>query len=527
MKHHQVNTLGRWAMPALMSFALMACGTPTPGSSSSQQSSSASSQVPSSSSSSSQQQSSSSASSYQVPSNNFAENGGAESGTTNWGSQGDGTISRSTEQRHSGNYSIGITGRTTNWNAITFSFGNLTVGNSYELAVWVKLAAGETDTQMMVTMLSDNGEAVYTNVDSVLANANGWTLLTGNYVHAGGTVSYAYIESESDTVSYFVDDFSIAGEVADTPVVVIPPATGGSRAPFNGAPGTGLSAGGQKFVGNIIPSNVQINYGEYWNQVTPENSTKWGAVEGSRDNMNWSQADTAYNYAKTNGLPFKFHVLVWGSQEPSWIAGLSAADQKAEVEEWIRLASERYPDVDMIDVVNEPQHAPASYRNAIGGSGATGWDWIVWSFEKARQYFPNARLHLNDYGIINDGNALRTHMQIAQILKDRGLIDGIAIQCHQFNIDTLAASTIRNNLNTLATLNLPIYIAELDITGSDQQQRDRYAEKFPIFYEHASVDGVTLWGYVVGQTWIDGTGLVNSNGSERPAMQWLKTYFNQ
>jgi chitodextrinase len=33
-----------------------------------------------------------------------------------------------------------------------------------------------------------------------------------------------------------------------------------------------------------------------------------------------------------------------------------------------------------------------------------------------------------------------------------------------------------------------------------------------------------LWGYIVGQTWRDGTGIVNSNGTERQAMVWLKSY---
>jgi len=62
---------------------------------------------------------------------------------------------------------------------------------------------------------------------------------------------------------------------------------------------------------------------------------------------------------------------------------------------------QRYPLTDFIDVVNEPLHAPPSFASALGGSGTTGWDWVVWCFQTARQKCPNAKLLLNDYDIVN------------------------------------------------------------------------------------------------------------------------------
>ncbi|MDP4180933.1 MAG: endo-1,4-beta-xylanase, partial [Bacillota bacterium] len=284
-------------------------------------------------------------------------------------------------------------------------------------------------------------------------------------------------------------------------------------------------AKGSKWVGNIIAGSVPANFGTYWNQVTPENGTKWGSVEGSRGNMNWGNADTIYNYAKNNGIPFKFHTLVWGSQYPSWITSLSEADQKAEVLEWIQAAGKKYPKADFVDVVNEPLHSPAPFRNAIGGSGSTGWDWIVWSFEQARQAFPNSKLLINDYGIIGDTNAANNYVKIINILKGKGLIDGIGIQCHQFNMDTVSVSTMKNVLNILGATGLPVYVSELDMTGADDTtQLNRYKEKFPVLYESPYVKGITLWGYQYKATWIDNTWLMNSSGGERSALTWLKQY---
>ncbi|MBW5446186.1 carbohydrate-binding protein [Cohnella sp. CFH 77786] len=283
-------------------------------------------------------------------------------------------------------------------------------------------------------------------------------------------------------------------------------------------------AQGSKFVGNIIAGSVPSNFATYWNQVTPENATKWGSVEGSRNSMNWSNADLIYNYSRTNGIPFKFHTLVWGSQEPTWIDSLSAADQKAEVTEWIRAAGQRYPNAEFVDVVNEPLHAPASFRNALGGSGSTGWDWVVWSFEQARQAFPNSKLLINDYGIISDPNAANNYVQIINILKSKGLIDGIGIQCHYFNMDTVSVSTMNQVLGILGATGLPIYVSELDMTGDDTTQLNRYKEKFPVLYESQYVKGITLWGYIEGQTWASNTHLISSSGVERPALAWLKQY---
>ncbi len=241
--------------------------------------------------------------------------------------------------------------------------------------------------------------------------------------------------------------------------------------------------------------------------------------------MSWPALDAMYDYAGARGFPMRYHTLVWGSQEPSWLSGLSAADQRAEVTEWITAAGARYDGrTAFVDVVNEPLHAPPSYKQAIGGDGATGWDWIIWSFEQARAAFPNAQLALNEYGIINDITAARDYVRIANLLKARGLIDAIGIQCHYFNLERAQVSGMRTVLNELAATGLPIYVTELDLTGTDTTQLNRYKEKFPVLWEHPAVKGITLWGYEEGKTWSRNAHLVRADGSKRPAMTWLESY---
>jgi hypothetical protein len=74
---------------------------------------------------------------------------------------------------------------------------------------------------------------------------------------------------------------------------------------------------------------------------------------------------------------------------------------------------------------------------------------------------------------------------------------------------------------------VPIYVTELDLKGkpeSEANQMNSYKTSFPVYWNHPAVAGITLWGYVEGATWSAGTGILNSNGTERSAMTWLKSF---
>ena len=292
-----------------------------------------------------------------------------------------------------------------------------------------------------------------------------------------------------------------------------------------------IANGNSKFLGNVYSSAQLPGFTKYWNQVTPENAGKWGSVERTKDVMNWNELDAAYKLAKDNGFTFKLHVLIWGSQQPSWIENMTVTEQYYQIEEWFLKLAERYPDMDQIEVVNEPLHQPptgagkGNYINALGGSGASGWDWVIQAFRMAREIFPNAQLLINDYGIINDGNAVNRYMSIINLLKDEELIDGIGFQAHAFNTGS-SAVTLKSNLDKLAASGLPLFVTELDIDGpTDQVQLDDYKRIFPVFWEHPAVKGITLWGYRPG-LWrnTQKAYLINPDGTERPAMVWLREY---
>lgn len=314
-----------------------------------------------------------------------------------------------------------------------------------------------------------------------------------------------------------------------------------SSALFGQTPVKPIADGNTKFLGSAWSSGQNTNFQNYWNQVTPENGGKWGSVESTRNVMNWSNMDAGYNLAKKYNMLFKAHTLIWGAQQPSWIANLDTASQRQEIEQWFSLQAARYPNMDYIDVVNEPLHnAPngmvpwgttvknVDYAKALGGAGATGWDWIIKSFRMARKYFPKSKLIINEYSVINSSAETQKYIKIIKLLQAEGLIDGIGEQAHAFTTFNVGASTLKANLDALATTGLPIYLTEMDIDGAtDYIQLKEMQRVFPVFWKHPSVMGITLWGFRVGLWRNDEKAyLINSNGTERPALKWLKAYVN-
>ena len=302
---------------------------------------------------------------------------------------------------------------------------------------------------------------------------------------------------------------------------------------FSMGAGAQLSTNPDKFLGNITTgwnSDMDTDgfiFADYWNQVTPENATKWGSVEGDRQGkFNWGGADKAAKYAKEHGFPFKFHTLVWGSQYPNWINNLSTEKQYEAIVEWMDEAKKHYPDLPVIDVVNEAisGHAPAPYKAALGGDGKTGYDWIIKAFEMAHERWPDAVLVYNDYNTFQWNTD--QFIDLVRTIRDAGApVDAYGCQSH--DLTGCSASTLKASMKKLQdALKMPMYVTEYDIgTSNDNDQLRDYKAQIPLLWEADYCAGVTLWGWIYGKTWTtDGNSGLIKNKNERPAMEWLREY---
>ena len=292
-----------------------------------------------------------------------------------------------------------------------------------------------------------------------------------------------------------------------------------------------LSSNADKFLGNITTS-YSIDYGQekfytLWNQITPENESKWSSIEGSRrGSFSWTACDNIYNYSRRRKFPFKFHCLIWGSQYPSWMDNLSTSDQYDAIVEWMDALKKHYPNLQLIDVVNEavPGHQPAPYKNALGGDGVTGYDWIIKAFEMAYERWPDAILIYNDYNTFQWQKT--EYINLVKTLRDAGApIDAYGCQSH--DLTDMSLSNFKSAMTEIQNaLKMPMYSTEYDIgTSDDALQLQRYKEQIPYMWESEYCAGITLWGYIYGHTWTtDGNSGIIKDGVDRPAMAWLREY---
>ena len=310
--------------------------------------------------------------------------------------------------------------------------------------------------------------------------------------------------------------------------------------------------GQDKWLGSVNEFTRPL-FTEYFNQVTPENAGKWGSAAGTSRTapMRWANLDQAYSFAQSNGFPFNFHVLVWGNQQPTWMAALETEEQLQEIHKWFAAVAERYPDIEWLQVVNEPLHDPpdctppfnqgnacnasGNYARALGGSNGTdgtGWDWILNAFRLAKQYFPDTKLMINDYSITNSNSATTQYLEIINLLKEEDLIDTIGVQGHAFST-TGDMAVHKANLDRLAATGLPIQVTELDIDGvasggvpGDEVQLRNYRRIVPTFWEHPAVEGITVWGWRQPNHWRNAQNapIVLSNDTWKPAAHWLYNY---
>ena len=330
-----------------------------------------------------------------------------------------------------------------------------------------------------------------------------------------------------------------------------------------------LADGGAKFLGNITTSSqIRSDMGTYWNQITNENGCKWGSIHSvdnsgkSKFNFNgFDSCENGYKWAKEKPgeRHFKFHALIWGSQKPDFLCtaknpGITVEKTKQYIIEWFDAVAAKFPDLEYIDVVNEAIWAGNNYHSgynkpangaegistddpscggtyiidALGGdrvvNGKHQYDFVKTAFEMARERWPEAKLIYNDYNTLswqmNEGIEM-----IQTLIANGAPIDFYGQQAH--DCKGMSKSDFESKLTKIHNeTGLPLLISEYDIgEADDQKQKNDYANQIPFMWETEWIGGITIWGYINGATWAANTGIMESNGTKRPAMVWLEEYF--
>ncbi|MDO8344807.1 MAG: endo-1,4-beta-xylanase [Cellvibrio sp.] len=515
---------------------------------------------------------------YSVPANNFAVNGTVENGTNNWSARGDATIARSTLDRYAGSASLLVSGRSAYWHGATFNVGTLTPGNVYEVAAWVKLVAGESPETLKITgKLVDDADTStyneYTEIASEQVNADSWTLLTGTYIPTDSTPFENFIIESVDgsvNVSFYVDNFSVGGEVIVTPPPPPPPVGSGLASLVDFPIGVAVAAGSG--AADILTNTARQNIVRAeFDQIVAENIMKMSYLY-SGNNFSFTNADRLVNWALTNGKTVHAHALVWhpSYQLPGWATDSNANFRQDYARHIDTVAAHFAGKVKSWDVVNEALFDGADddgrgsangYRQSVFYRQYAGPSYIDEAFRRARAADPTAELYYNDFNTEENGTKTTALVNLVQRLLTNGVpIDGVGFQMHVMN-DYPSIANIRASLQKIVALSptLKIKITELDVrlnnpydgnssndytnrndctvscAGLDRQKA-RYKEIVQAYLDivpPARRGGITVWGIADPDSWFythqnlpDWPLLFNDSLQPKPAYQGVQEALN-
>jgi|GEM_PF-2023152 len=202
-----------------------------------------------------------------------------------------------------------------------------------------------------------------------------------------------------------------------------------------------------------------------FNFLTPENAMKWDATEPQQNVFTFSQADQHVSFAQTNTMKIHGHTLVWHSQLPGWVSGISGATNLTNVMyNHIDKVMNHWTDGQIYawDVVNEAFNEDGTrrsspFQNVIGNS------YIELAFQRARAADPLTKLIYNDYNVETVNSKSTAMYNMVADFKNRGIpIDGVGLQMHLTN-GGLDYNSLASNMARFAALGVEVYITEMDV----------------------------------------------------------------
>jgi endo-1,4-beta-xylanase len=263
--------------------------------------------------------------------------------------------------------------------------------------------------------------------------------------------------------------------------------------------------------GSAVNPNLLSNeryqefFKKHFNWAVFENASKWYSNERTPGQPDFSVADAMYEWCERNEIPVRGHCIFWEPErwQMPWVRALTPTELRAAVERRLRDVvlhfRGRFPHW---DVNNEMLHG-SFFKDRLGE------EIHPWMFQAAHELDPEAKLFVNEFNILTvDQNYQEVEVDeyIAHIewLQSQGApIHGIGVQGHIWKDDILSTPTlVKERLDKLAGLGLPIWISEFDSAFEDERTNADVLELiFRTAYSHPSVEGIMLWVFWAGASW--------------------------
>jgi endo-1,4-beta-xylanase len=251
----------------------------------------------------------------------------------------------------------------------------------------------------------------------------------------------------------------------------------------------------------------------YFNATSFENALKWQDWVFEKNGPDL--AERSLKLFEGNGMPVRGHVLIWPGWKnlPGFLKSLEGSP--AHLRELTRYrifgAVGRFKGrLHEWDVINEPYNN-TDLMQVLGYVIMA--DWFKW----AREADPQAKLYLNDFGILTQDVQHQAHLEktIKFLLEKGAPVDGLGLQGH-FNSNPIAPEQILKTLDRFGEFGLPIRITEFDLNSSDEELQALFLRDFyTAAFSHPRVVGIQMWGFWERRHWRPQAALWNADWSIR------------
>lgn len=210
--------------------------------------------------------------------------------------------------------------------------------------------------------------------------------------------------------------------------------------------------------------------------LVPEYELKRGVIEETRGRYDFSGADAIAAFARTRGMRFRGHTLVWHHRNPVWLdAALAETRDPRLLLDYVAAAVGHYRGrIHSWDVVNEalaPDDGRSDGLRETAWLAAFGPSYIDEAFHAARAADPSALLVYNDWGCEaaeNDRFRAAT-LDFLEAALARGVpIDGLGLQGHLAAFGPkLDQKKLADFLARVRALGLKVLVTEHDVDDGD------------------------------------------------------------
>ncbi len=241
-----------------------------------------------------------------------------ENGTTQgWAGRGTAQVANTTADAHSGAHSLSVTNRTASWNGPTLDItGKMCNGSQYAVIFWVKMAPGQPQTTIRVSLqLTLAGNQTFkTLIANAPVTSSAWVRFKVKpYTFSGAYDNLQiYVESAETGptfASFYIDDASL--QFMPPPVIENIPSIAQTYAPD-------FLVGFATLQQDLLGPHGQLAALHY-NSVTPGNDLKWDTTEPTQGNFNFTPGDNILSFAQAHDIKMRGHTFVWHNQVPAWV----------------------------------------------------------------------------------------------------------------------------------------------------------------------------------------------------------------